>query len=183
MTVMPQKLNDKHRLIALLMLAGAERPEIAARTGYDPSYISAITHNSPMFKAMLDQLRAEMRQKTIGGVVDRIIQEGPKSVEALVVLRDTAESEQVRVTAARDLLDRNPETAKVSREDRRTETRVVFDGRALAKLAGVLAEDAGQDAATVDAAFTPVSALPLTTGIPTLEELRAELAAQEDDAT
>ncbi len=176
----PAKLSPKHHLIAYCMLAGATRDEIATRLDMEPTYISAIT-NSPMFKALLDTLRAEMRNRTIGSVVDQIVAEGPDSVRVLVAMRDGAESEQVRVTAARDLLDRNPETAKVSREDRRTETRIIIDSRDMARITGVLREDDDAvDATLAEPAALAPPAPPL--GIQTLDEALAELAAEQEDA-
>lgn len=177
MPLPPKNLNDKHRWIAWLKLAGRTREEIADELGYAPTYISAVTE-SPMFKALMDQLRADMRQRTIGSVVDQIVNEGPNSVKVLVEVRDNIdEPGATRAMAARDLLDRNPETAKVSREDRRTETRIVFDGRAMSQLAAVLAEDAGM---TIDAPL----AIPVETAapgsIPTLDALLAEMRQQEE---
>ena len=176
MPVAPGKLNERHRLIAFMKLGGASRDEIATQLGYEPTYVSAITE-SPMFKALMDHLRAEMRTKTIGGVVDRIISEGAASVETLVTLRDNAESEQVRTIAARDLLDRNPETAKVSREDRRTEMRVVIDSRALARIAGVLAEDSGREVINIPPPAGPTG--PAGQPFTALEDAVAELEAKE----
>jgi hypothetical protein len=179
MPLPPTKLNERHRLIAFMKLGGAGRDEIATALDYEPTYVSAITE-SPMFKALMDHLRAEMRHKTVGSVVDRIIAEGPASIETLVTLRDHAESEQVRTVAARDLLDRNPDTAKVSREDRRVETRIVIDSRALARIAGVMAEDGGTVAEPqpLDVTLPPAAARPA--GYLTLEAAVAALAAQEE---
>lgn len=174
MPLPPAKLNSRHHLIAYMVLAGATREEVSRQLDYDKAYVSAITE-SPMFKALLDELRGEMRNRTIGSVVDRIISEGPRSVETLVRLRDEAESEQVRVSAARDLLDRNPETAKVSREDRRSEMRIVLDGAALHRITGVLSElDAGD---VTDAEATP--ALPQSPMLQTLDQAIADLAERE----
>jgi hypothetical protein len=175
----PAKLSDKHRLIAYMKLGGASREDIATSLGYEPTYVSAITE-SPLFKALMDQLRGDLKHKTIGHVVDRIVSEGPQSVQVLVELRDHAESEQVRMTSARDLLDRNPETAKVSREDRRLETRIVVDSRALARIAGVLSEDAGPTIDADDAVTLPVTPPPLPPGVVPLAEAVASLAAAED---
>lgn len=57
--------------------------------------------------AVADEVSAE--------AVARIRQESLKSVDRIVTLRDGAESEQVQLSAARDLLDRNPHTAKNQR--------------------------------------------------------------------
>ena len=173
----PKHLNNKHRLVAFMKLGGAGRDEIALQLGYEPSYVSAITE-SPMFKALMVELQNEMKNKTIGHVVDRIVSEGPKSLQVLVELRDHAESEHIRMTSARDLLDRNPETAKVSREDRRTETRIVVDSRAMLRIAGVLQED-NESFADLDG----VQALSLPKpppGIVPLAEAVAALQAAED---
>lgn len=180
MPLPPAHLNEKHRLIAYMKLGGASREEIALALGYAPTYVSAVTE-SPLFKALLDQLRAELKHRTVGAVVDRIIAEGPKSVETLVTLRDTATSEQVQLTAARDLLDRNPETAKVSREDRRTETRIIVDARALQRLTGVLGEDAGEPVALPEATLA-VPTPPPPAAFQSLDEAVAELQAAESDA-
>lgn len=180
MPLPPAKLHDKHRLIAYMKLGGASREQIATQLGYEPTYVSAITE-SPLFKALLDQLRGELRHQTVGAVVDRIIAEGPKSIETLVTLRDNAHSEQVQMAAARDLLDRNPETAKVSREDRRTETRIIVDARALARLTGVLAEDADIALESVDAELVALPP-PEPAGPPEylpLADVVAKLAARE----
>lgn len=172
---MPDKLNDRHRLIAYMKLGGATRDQIATTLGYATNYVDAIVA-SPMFKALMDHMRAEMRSKTIGGVVDRIVAEGPRNLEVLMELRDHAESEQVRMTSARDLLDRNPETAKVSREDRHIENRIVIDAVALRRIAGVLEEDAPP--VVIDVAPRAVHAAQAA-GFQRLEEAVTELAAVE----
>lgn len=176
MPLPPQKLNNKHRLIAYMKLGGATREEIAFQLGYEPTYVSAITE-SPLFKALMSELQNEMKHQTIGTVVDRIVAEGPKSLQVLVELRDHAESEQIRMTSARDLLDRNPETAKVSREDRRTETRIIVDSRALHRIAGVLQED-NEGVIDLDA-VQALSAPTPPPGIVPLAEAVAALQATE----
>lgn len=175
---LPKNLNQRHHLIAYMILAGATSTEAAKALDMERTYVSSIVA-SPMFKALMDQLRVDMRQRTIGNVIDRIVAEGPNSVEALVRLRDHAESEQVQATAARDLLDRNPETAKVSREDRRSEVRILLDTAALHRIAGVMAEDAEFQpvpAAQLTKNGTPAGILPLDA---VLEELKAAESAAE----
>jgi len=176
----PKKLNDKHALVAYLALAGATNVEIAASLDYHPNRVAAI-RDSPLFKTLLTKLQGDLRQRTVGSVIDKIIAEGPGSVNVLVELRDHAEGEMVRLNAARDLLDRNPDTAKVSREDRREEVRILLDTSAIQRLTGALA-DMGE---IVDAEVTPMlppaegAFGPPTGGILTLEEVIAQVAAAE----
>lgn len=177
----PKTLNEKHHLVAYMQLAGATNIEIAAALDYHPTRVSAI-QGSPLYKALLDKLRKDLNQRTVGAVIDRIISEGPRNVEVLVELREHAENERVRLEAARDMLDRNPETSKVSRQENRSEQRIIFDTHALHRLIGVLQED-GPIVHTValppapDGAVVPVHSPAL--GIKTLDETLADLEALE----
>lgn len=170
----PDKLTEKHRLIAYMVIAGKTNIEIGRTLGYHPTRISII-RQSPLFQALTAQLQKELQRSTVGDIVDRIMREAGPSVDTIVELRDAAESENVRLAAAQDLLNRNPQTAKISRTEEDRTVRVVLDGDAMRRMASVIAEDEGR-ADAIPAIATAVSDSPLRPR--TLDEA---LAALDDD--
>lgn len=141
----PNSLSERHKLIALMVIGGATNVEIGEALDFHPTRVAAIK-SSPLFQALVEQHRRELQARTVGGVVDKILGEGLASVAALVRLRDSAENESVQRSAASDLLDRNPQVARITREDHRAETRVIFDTESLRRLANAVAEDGGDEA-------------------------------------
>lgn len=171
----PQSLNEKHKLVALMVIGGATNVEIATALDFHPTRIAAI-RSSPLFQALVDQHRRELQARTVGGVIDLILGEGLASVEALVRLRDGAENESVQRSAASDLLDRNPQVARITREDHRAETRVIFDTESLRRLANAVAEDGGIDEAVVIPAIATNGGPPVIR--PLAEAVAVALAAE-----
>lgn len=154
----PQRLTERHRLIAYAVIAGKTNVEIARALGYHINRIYAI-RQSPLFRALVEQLRKELQAGTIGTVIDRIMNEAGPSVDAIVQLRDSAESESVKLAAAQDLLNRNPSTAKISRTEEDRTVRVLFDSNDMRRMAAVIAEDEGRDAIPAVATVVPDSPL------------------------
>jgi len=176
----PQSLNERHKLVALMTIGGATNVEIAEALDFHPTRVAAI-RNSPLFQALVEKHRRELQARTVGGVVDKILGEGLASVEALVRLRDSAENESVQRSAASDLLDRNPQVARITREDHRAETRVIFDTESLRRLASAVVEDGGDEAppvvlAALATSDTPVVLQPLAEAV--AEALAAEAIVQ-----
>ncbi|KKN05678.1 hypothetical protein LCGC14_1085110, partial [marine sediment metagenome] len=118
----PRKYNiqymwDKHHEVKRLALLGATNGEIARLLGVTPQNISDI-RNSPIFKDQMRIMEVARDSATIG-VARGIIDSGPV---ALGLLNDVMVSKEhdgqpvplaLRIGIAKDLLDRNPEGAKV----------------------------------------------------------------------
>ncbi len=172
----PKSMNERHKLVALMVIGGATNVEIGEALDFHPTRIAAI-RNSPLFQALVEQHRRELQARTVGGVVDKILGEGLASVEALIRLRDHAENESVQRSAASDLLDRNPQVARITREDHRAETRVIFDTESLRRLANAVAEDGGDEAPPAVIQALAISDTPVTLR-PLAEAVASALAAE-----
>lgn len=94
--------KPEHRIILLLKLKGFTNREIAESSGYTEPWISQITRQ-PWFKERLTRMLDEAGDEVLN---DLIRVEGKNSFITLLHLRDNARSEQVRLTAAVNLVDR-----------------------------------------------------------------------------
>lgn len=94
--------NEKpwHRMAAFMLLAGRTNSEIALAAGVDPTTVSQVRANR-WFQELLATL-ANHEGEEITAVLRA---EGLASVEKLVYLRDSADSERVQLAAASTLLD------------------------------------------------------------------------------
>lgn len=95
--------KPEHRLILILKFQGLSNTEIAKQTGYTDSWISQICRQ-PWFRVRLMGMFEEAGQDALQKLIEV---EAPNSLQTLVVLRDSAESEQVRASCAIHILDRH----------------------------------------------------------------------------
>lgn len=144
-----KSLNQRHQLIGYLVLAGRTTAEIAKALEMSEMGIAAV-RQSPLFKAFLDDLSQELRGKSVGDLVDRIVAEGTKSIDVLVEVRDEADEWSQRRLAARDLLEFNPHLARRSVVDETRTVRIVLDGPTLERLASGIQEAERAKAALVE---------------------------------
>lgn len=109
-----KKLNERHRLIMRLELRGLSKTEIADLTGYAYQSVVQIT-NTENYKETLAAFRAEVDRKFEEKLTDKMTEdpvremfkkEAMASAERLAELRDHAESENVQMRSAMDILDR-----------------------------------------------------------------------------
>lgn len=185
---MPQQplnaLNGRHQLVMLAMLAGKSNDEIAQTFDLHPTSITRIK-SSPLFQAQLDRLRRDLHERTAVSVVERLFAEGGRSLEVAVELRDHAESEGVRLSAAQDLMDRHPSLRKVQKTESEATVRVVFGREDVARIVGVMAEVQGGPSSPPEPKALPPTTFATPTAPPpsirpeTLEELLATLRAAE----
>lgn len=116
--------KPEHRLVLLMKLDGYSNNEIAKKMEMTPSWVSQVTRQ-PWFQKRLMAALHEAGRETIGAFIQA---EAENSILKLVELRDTAVSEQVQATCARDILDRafgKPvQRTEVKMEVKKTEERV-----------------------------------------------------------
>ncbi len=110
----PKKLSSRHRAIMRRLIAGHSLKEIAEEFGYTPSRLSIIV-NSTLFKKEKERMEKEIEKQFVeneGSKVQtdlvraRLAEEALPSLETIVSLRDTAQSEKVRQASAFDILNR-----------------------------------------------------------------------------
>jgi hypothetical protein len=58
----PQRLNDKHRKAAQLMVKGLRLADIGRQVGYNPNYLSFLSHECPVFQECLADYRRQSEQ-------------------------------------------------------------------------------------------------------------------------
>lgn len=101
-TVVLKKETNRHRLICFLAAEGHSTKEISEKIGMTPMSVSNILRQ-PWAR---ERVQTEIRlagQDEIRSILEAQVK---PSLERLVTLRDTAESEQVQKAAADSLLDR-----------------------------------------------------------------------------
>jgi hypothetical protein len=130
----PDTLRERHRLIAYLDIAGKRNGEIAKILGYTESRVSII-RNSPLYVALCNELRVELKDQTIGGIVDRLQGEAGRTLDVLIELRDHAEGEPTRLGAANSLADRITKLQRVNKVEEERTVKIVLDGAAMAAMA------------------------------------------------
>ena len=110
----PKRLSERHRLVMRLELRGLTRTEIAELTGYTPQSITNIT-TSDNYQQTIRAFRAEIDRKFEEKLTDKLAEdpvremfkkEAMSSAKRLANLRDKAESENVSMRSAMDILDR-----------------------------------------------------------------------------
>jgi len=100
-----EKLQDQHREMARLMVAGLGNKEIAEKTGYSPQMVSLV-RNSTIVREHVEKLQAgrDSSAVSIAGSLRRLSPEALGVVHDLMI--DPEVSSAVRLSAAKDLLDR-----------------------------------------------------------------------------
>lgn len=112
----PQKrLTPRNLLVALLDATGRTTDQIAAKTGYTREVIYNI-RSSPLYKVEVAEIRKRIEDEAISGVVElprKFDEEAPEAFNTIKHLHKKAESEPVRLNAAKDILDRAPNAPKI----------------------------------------------------------------------
>jgi hypothetical protein len=94
--------KPEHRLVLFFKLEGYSNREVAEKTGYTESWISQLTRQPWFQKRLINELNVQGKT----GMLDYLRVQVADSFLKLVDLRDNAESEQVQVTCAINILDR-----------------------------------------------------------------------------
>lgn len=182
----PEKLSSRHLVMALMIAAGWRQKDIAAKLGYTQNRVSIIC-SSPLFRVQVDRLQKELRESTVADVVHRIATEAGPSMNVMVELRDHALNENVRLGAAKDILDRNPRIARVSKVEEDRTLKISFGAPELRQMFGAMLEDEGKPVPSViettafpimgreQAVNKPKRARPLDEVIEEMEAAEAEL--------
>lgn len=101
----PKELSETHKLMATLFAAGWKNKEVSEELGISESRVSVI-RNDPRVQVIVEQYGRRFRDETARSVKERITRYSDQAVETVNNLMLHAESETVRLTAAKDLLDR-----------------------------------------------------------------------------
>jgi hypothetical protein len=144
--------------LALRVAQGQKPRDAAIELGLDESTAGRLARRTE-FKEFVEDIRAQCRAAAVSGLVERIANEGLASVDTLVAVRDgklptydpqgtlvgfaPVEAAQRR-GAANDLLDRNPDTARIARSETKAATIIHFSPETVALLDRVIAERPGQ---------------------------------------
>lgn len=178
MGVPPDHLRERHQLLAYLVVAGFTNRQIAAKLSLTESRVSVI-QKSPLFVALVDQLRDELKGRTIGSVIDRLMAEAGSTLDTLISLRDSGTKDDgVRLGAANSLADRIPDLRRISKVEEERTIRVLLDGGTLALMTQAQREvDRVVDAEIV--AVVPVAPGDGRIPVKTIEEAVAAYAERE----
>ena len=152
--VVPLKLSERHRYIAWLELGGATNNEIAAALSLTPSWVSTV-RSSPLYKALLADMRDRVTDENIEQVKAVIMGEAMNSVRTLIGLRDNGAVESAtRRGAANDLLDRTPGLGKVQHIETDETLHVTFAGAELRALMQAVDENEGRPLRAIEGVAT-----------------------------
>ena len=138
-----QSLSERHRYIAWLELGGAGNNEIAQALGLTPSWVSTV-RGSPLYRALLDEMRTRVTDVSIEEVKARLMGEAMASVGTLIEIRDNADASNRRM-AAGDLLDRTPGLSKIHKTENDDVLRIVLESDAVREIQNAIDEDEGRD--------------------------------------
>lgn len=101
----PKEFSTTHWHMFAMRAAGMRPGEIADATGYSASRVSVIL-NDPRAKAIVARMTGDVLRDFQLDVRDLIQSYTGEAVETVATLMRHAESEQVRLSASKDLLDR-----------------------------------------------------------------------------
>lgn len=109
-----QRVWERHHEIKRLLLLGLSNKVIAKRLGVTPQNISDV-RNSPIFQEQLAVLEAARDAESVD-ISKVLLEDAPKSIKLLHDVRDGKldATLQLKVSVAQDLLNRVPQTAKVT---------------------------------------------------------------------
>lgn len=101
----PDEFGPQHMQMLAMRAAGMRPGEIAAATGYSVSRVSVIL-NDPRAKTLISQMTGQMLREFQLSVRETIQSYSGEAIETIATLMRHAESEQVRLGAAKDMADR-----------------------------------------------------------------------------
>lgn len=110
----PKHINTRHRKLMRLLIAGWTLRDAAEMLGYHPKRVSQIV-TSPLFKEEMAKMQEEIKKefvetegsKATSDIVRlRMKEEALASLETLIKLRDSSQSDRVRQLSAIEILDR-----------------------------------------------------------------------------
>lgn len=106
----PEKLSERHELVALLDAKGVNNTEIARLLGFAREYISVIKRH-PHYQILLQRFKGELQEKVLDRTADLLAAFNEESMNAFGTLkdihRDSDQKGSTRVAAAEAILDRS----------------------------------------------------------------------------
>lgn len=99
------ELDPTHMQMLVLRAAGLRPGQIAEITGYSPSRVSVVL-NDPRAKAMIHRMAGDNIRQQLVDARELIQSYVGEAIETVAELMRDAESEPVRLGAAKDILDR-----------------------------------------------------------------------------
>lgn len=164
--------------LALAVAQGQRIKDAAGGLGMTPEQAWRITsRNNGAFRERVEEIRTRVREAAVAGLVEKIANEGERSVDTLVEIRDNKLADfPSRRGCANDLLDRNPETARIARSETKAQHVIHFGADVVSYLDRVIAERPGQQ--VVDAeVIAKVPALPAAFEVKPIDDLVDEYEA------
>lgn len=144
-----EKLNNRHRLIAHMVAMGHRNIDIAKELGYSEHRVSAIKL-SPLFRELVKKLQNDLIERDVGTFLDRIKNEANPTLDVIIALRDGGDTDQVRLGAAKEILDRAAPKKQAIEIDHTK--RIIFESAELRQMVGALAEDRGLSQEVIEVA-------------------------------
>lgn len=171
------ELNDKHRIAALALAAGKSNKEVSELVGLTTQYIGRLKA-SPLFRALLDTNRKEMRERAVSSVMEKL-EQGAMEAANNVIAKIDSNDEGISLRASEIVLDRVVPKRTVA--DHKHEHRFIIEAHEKDAIDAVLHE-AGHK--TID--ITPDSTVPVAqpasfNGIPALNDLLSVLEESEQE--
>ena len=131
-----EELNDRHRAIAQMEVMGWRIKDIANELGVHEMTVYRVKH-SPVYKVYIKDLRKRVEEQSTFDAAAHLDKITEKTVRTLETLMDSADSENVRVSAAKELFDR--QMPKVAKSEHKEETVIQF-GDSVQNIALALAD-------------------------------------------
>ena len=150
----PLKLSMKHRMIAYLTAMGKGPTEISKEIQMTPSRITAIK-GSPLFRELVKKLQDEHIEMSKATLSDRLLGFAPDAIDALGELSKLADTDSVRVSASKGILEYLiPKKQQIQIDETK---KIVFEGEGLRIMAQAMAEGEGRKAPILEAEAHEVS--------------------------
>lgn len=159
---MPKRLNERHKLAALLIATGKRRIWVCRRLGMAPNRLSVI-QQSPLFRVLVEQYQREFISQGMQTTINKVLADGPANVEFLRKVRDGMEPDVKEIDDPNDRMRHRLKAAE-SLFDRQLPRRMETESQASVHVTveatrRELAEDAcAEVGAPID--ITPVSKVP-----------------------
>jgi hypothetical protein len=168
------KLNERHKLLALHLVQGSTIEDAAEQVGLDYQYATHV-RNSPMFKLYMDELTDEMRTLGIDQMLDQLRAEFTPTIAKVRQWRDQNEEPNVSLGACNTILDRIIPKRKQIEEEHTTVLRL--EGADIVSLLGVVKEYRANGRAIETTATTIDDDSPQPIVAKTIDEIIAEANA------
>jgi hypothetical protein len=111
-------LAPRHQLIGWMLAVGRKPREITETLGISEKTVQVVM-GSPLFQAFVRQTQAEIKERLLADVIEKLSAEAMPTLERLIALRDQGRDLKVALGASRELFARHV-PAKVHVEEERT---------------------------------------------------------------